>query len=255
VDHAKGLTAITPLLPIDNPQTTPPVGPFNTISDLVFSPSGSYLFLSSKGPSPTANGTFYIWPVSSNGAVTHTPVINILPETFSFFVFSVSFLSDSKVYVTDGAQGGALLAVSDSYELSTITKNVVKDQVTICWSQYAPRFNSIFLADIGVSNLTIISSLTGLATGVIEQDQAAIGSFGLAIDGTNLYTLKGDTTITITDLTGFNNPRNAGKDWAFSNQFQSFDFKDIIPESERPVVAAGITIYPFYQPADTSASC
>lgn len=50
VDHAKGLTPVTPLYPIPSlHQTTPPNGPYNTTSDIQFSPDSKYLMLTVKG--------------------------------------------------------------------------------------------------------------------------------------------------------------------------------------------------------------
>jgi hypothetical protein len=249
VDHAKGLTPITSLLPLGLNQTQPPVGPFSTVSDIVFSPTGKYVMVSTKGATPTTSGAFHIFPVTASGNISTTPIVSTLAE-IDFFLFGFSFLSDSKGYATDAGYGGALISISPTFQVTVDSTVVIPDQVFTCWTSYAPRFNSIFLADACIPNVTVVDPVTNIHKGYLHQDVGSIGSLAVKLDRNFLYVLKAISTISVTDLTGIDSPRN-NFSLGPESLIQTVDFSGI---TQRPFVS-GLTIYPAFDTADQSPSC
>jgi hypothetical protein len=193
-DHAKGLSPQGGLRPIALGQTTPPVGPPGTVSDIVFNPSETALFVSIKGAPPTP-GSIYVYPVV-HGAVSATPVIS-KPATL-LVDFSLNFLgSDDKAVITDPAYGASLVDISPSYTVTVSKQIVVANEKAICWATYSDRFNSIALLDGGSPDVTLVSPETGAITGVVALDAANAGALDSALDRTFMYILRGGSAVTV----------------------------------------------------------
>jgi hypothetical protein len=194
VDHAKGLSPQGGLRPIALGQTTPPVGPPGTASDIVFNPSETALFVSIKGAPPTP-GSIYVYPVV-NGYVSTTPVVSN-PATL-LVDFSLNFLaSDSKAVITDPAYGASLVDISSSYYVTVSKKIVVTNEKAICWAVFSERFNSIALLDGGSPNVTLVDPASGAITGVVALDAAGTGALDSKLDRTFLYILRGAPEVTV----------------------------------------------------------
>ncbi len=132
--------------------------------------------------------------------------------------FSISFLGrDSKAVIADPAYGASLVDISDTFVVTVSKKITVAGEKAICWSAYSERFDSIFLMDGGVTNITILDSATGAITGSITQSAAGAGSLDAAVDRTFLYVLKGAALVSVSDLTGLEGNKKIPK------QIQSFD--------------------------------
>ncbi|KAH8679116.1 hypothetical protein BGZ60DRAFT_482828 [Tricladium varicosporioides] len=200
-DRAKGLVPIGTLRPIALSQTTPPIGPPGTVSDLVFNPSSSALVATIKG-SPTSPGSIYVYPVLPSCLVSTTPTIS-KPLTL-LLDFSLSFLgSDSKAIITDPVYGAALVTISSTFSVSVTKKIVVPDQKATCWSLYSPRFDTVFLMDGGNTNVTIVNPSTGAIKGQAVQSAAGMGSLDAVMNGEYLYVLKTAPLISVsTDMGG-----------------------------------------------------
>ncbi|KAE9374242.1 hypothetical protein N431DRAFT_404788 [Stipitochalara longipes BDJ] len=194
VDHAKGLTAQGGLRPIALGQTTPPVGPPGTVSDIVFNPSETALFVSIKGAPPTP-GSIYVYP-AINGYVSTTPIVS-KPATL-LVDFSLNFLgTDSRAVITDPAYGASLVDISSTYTVTVSKQIVVTGEKAICWSTYSSRFNSIALLDGGASNVTFVDPASGAITGVAVLDHAGTGALDSKLDRTFMYILRGAPAITV----------------------------------------------------------
>jgi hypothetical protein len=214
-------------------QTTPPIGPLGTASDIQFSPSSKYLLVTVKTSAAAAPGHNFVFPVV-DGKVSTTPVISQIPTMHVNFGFS--FLSDSKAVITDAASGYGLVTITPTHEVKLDTAVVVADQKAICWSAYSSRFNTIFISDGGISNLTLVDPVTGAVKGLLYQDAAGKGSLDVALDRNYIYVLKGTNTIAVSDLTGLNN--KATTDVGLAAQVQHFT----LPGTRSGY--AGLAVYP-----------
>jgi hypothetical protein len=194
VDHAKGLSPQGGLRPIALGQTTPPVGPPGTVSDIVFNPSETALFVSIKGAPPTP-GSIYVYPVVY-GQVSTTPVISS-PATL-LVDFSFNFLgSDSKAVVTDPAYGASFVDISSTYTVTVSKKIVVAGQAAICWATFSERFNSVALIDGGGPTVTLVDPSSGDITGVVNLDAAGSGALDSKLDRTYMYILRGAPMVSV----------------------------------------------------------
>ena len=203
--------------PVGLTQTTPPTGPSNTVSDILFNPSGTALFATIKG-TPPAPGTFYIWPVD-DGKVSETPITHQIKDML--VIFGSAFLSsDSELLVTDAAYGASILHVTPSFDLIETAHTVIPGESAICWGLYEPRFHSAYIFDVGKTNITVLDPVSGAVKGDIVLDPSVLGAYDNAVDRTHLYILGGDASVAVVDLEG----SNSGK---APKQVQKFDLSKL----------------------------
>ncbi|RDL38388.1 Uncharacterized protein BP5553_02728 [Venustampulla echinocandica] len=200
VSKSHGLKALGGLRPIALNQTTPPVGPPGTVSDLVFNPSSSALIATIKG-SPTSPGSIYAYPVLPSCDVSTKPTLS---QPSSLLIdFSLTFLGcDSRAVITDPAYGASIVDINNEFEFTVSKKVVIAGQAATCWSVYAPKSNTIYVFDGGVSNITTIDATTGSIKGVVPQSDAGMGSLDAALDNGYLYVLKGAPQVSVADTIG-----------------------------------------------------
>lgn len=237
VDHAKGLTPIGPLLPIALTNTNPPVGIFNTTSDIQFSPSGKYLMVTVKGYTIKTPGYIYIWPVV-NGKVSSTPVISVIPEIKQNWGFA--FLSETKVLITDFPSAYDIVNVDPTTYKVTLESYVPVTGAGTCWTAYSTRFNTVFLSLAGNTNLTMVDATTGAVKGHVLQNPIVEGSVDMALDKTYLYTLSVSNYISVTDLSGLNSA--TGTNIAWSKEVQTYELG--VPPGGSRNGFTGLAIYP-----------
>jgi hypothetical protein len=235
-DHVKGLTPLDRVLRSVAPslnQTTPPVGPASTASDILFNPSSTVLFATIKGSPgpPVAPGFIFAWPVQ-DGIVSSQAVAIQKPDLI--LDFSASFLgSDSKLIMTDPAYGAAIISISPTLEVSTLHHIPIAGEAAVCWSVFAPRFHSVYIMDVGVPKITVIDPESGAILGQAQMDPTALGGFDAAADRTFLYVLAGDQSIVVMSLLG----GNSGK---LPTQIQKVDLSTLGPRQGWQ----GMAVYP-----------
>ena len=208
-DHAEGLTPLGGLrpFPVGLNTTTPPVGPVNTASAIVFNPSSTALFVSIKADgmgTPPRSGYIYAWPVY-DGEVATEPVINHL--NVLKVDFSINFLGyDTRALVTDASFGASIVEIAyPSLEITELHHIVVANQVAACWGAYAPRFDAAYIIDAGSPNITVVDPESGAIKATIELQRQGMGGFDdTAIDRTWMYVLGGDSSVVVVDLEGSN---------------------------------------------------
>ncbi|OAL26487.1 hypothetical protein AYO20_10056 [Fonsecaea nubica] len=210
----QGLGAMDSLRSFDLVQTTPPVGPTNTVSQVFFSEDESRLFTTVKGDPPNNNtGFFSVFPVQ--GGNWHMRASLSMTDTRSSPAgTAVLFGSEvirgtSNVFVTDASFGAAVVSVDPaSGTASTVAKQAVDGQAATCWAAISPKTGTAFVADVGVNRL-VEMSLTD-ASIVSTLDLSANGDPGL-IDlkaaGNFIYALSpGNGTtpaaVTVVDVSG-----------------------------------------------------
>ncbi|ESZ91748.1 hypothetical protein SBOR_7855 [Sclerotinia borealis F-4128] len=194
--HTKGLSPIGCLRNIPLNQTTPPLGPFDTVSDILFNPSQTTLLASVKR-NGIVPGNFYAYPVSHHdNSISTTPILSQPPQVL--VNFGISFLgSDHRLAVADAAFGASLLSISQS---SVVTEDVpitIAGQVAVCWTEYNPKTEEVYLMDVGVSNITVVDAKSGAIKKVIQQDNTGLGSLDAKLGGDFLYILKNAPEISV----------------------------------------------------------
>ncbi|KAF5870635.1 putative 3-carboxymuconate cyclase protein [Botrytis fragariae] len=199
--YSKGLSAIGSFRPITLNQTTPPVGPAGTVSDLLFNPSQTTLLASVKG-NGLAPGSFIAYPVSqTDNSISSIPIISEPPQVR--LNFGISFLgSDHRLAVSDPAIGALLVSISSSSIVTADVPIAVAGESAVCWTEYNRKREELYLMDVAVSNITVVDAKTGAIKKGIQQDDAGLGSLDARLGGDFLYVLKSASEIAVIKTSG-----------------------------------------------------
>ncbi|OBT75017.1 hypothetical protein VF21_06325 [Pseudogymnoascus sp. 05NY08] len=210
-----GLGKMDALRPFGLGQTTPPVGPFNTVSQVFFSSDESVLFTTVKG-NPPANNTGFIsaFPVNSKspcgGAIStlSTTETRSSPAGTAVLFGSATIPGSTSLFVTDASFGAAVLAVDSSDKATLTGKGVIADQAATCWVAISDVTGNAYVTDIAVNHIVEMS--TKDASIISSTDLSANGGTGLtdlASGGNFIYALsagdgKAKATVTVLDVSG-----------------------------------------------------
>lgn len=186
-------------------QTTPPGGPVLTASDIMFNPSSTGLFVSTKGAPPSSAGagptfgSIYAWPVVGNKVST---TATISQPAGIILDFSLTFLgTNDSLLLTDAAGVAYILSVSSSLQVTV--KNTValpSNEGLACWGVYVQELSSAYVITASTTNITVVNPSTGFANGTITLPTSDVGVFDSASDGTYLYSLTNIASIAVVDL-------------------------------------------------------
>jgi hypothetical protein len=184
--------------PLPIKQTMPPVGPPSTVSDIVFNPSESAVFVTVKGNGMDA-GYVYAYPVE-DGKVSDKPVIS-RPEQLKLD-FSMNFISDSSAVITDPSYGASIVNIA--HDLSVTVSHLVNitGQGATCWGAYSAALDTVYVFDGGNPDITIIDPSSGKIKGKITGNPKGMGSFDSVEIGQWLYTLTASPAISVAELKG-----------------------------------------------------
>ncbi|KAK7755874.1 hypothetical protein SLS62_002161 [Diatrype stigma] len=195
-------------------QTSPPVGPPNTVSDAVFNPSGTALFVTVKGDG-TDPGYIYAYPVvaapksqqhhgdkgKGKGKAEVAAEARVSRPAELGLDFSLTFLgTDRRAFVTDPGFGGAFLDISCDHAVTVARVANITGQMASCWSQYSATHDSVYVFDAGAPDIAVYGAGSGELATVVRGDAAAVGKFDAVVAGDFLYTLDGAASITVYSL-------------------------------------------------------
>lgn len=209
----RGIGQMDNLRSFDLGQTTPPVGPTNTVSQTFFSEDGMRLYTTVKGD-PMANKTGFlsVFDVERKGrqqASVSTKEMRSSPNGTAVLFGSFPIPGDdSSIFATDASFGAAILSVDQAGQATAKRSQAIQGQRATCWATMSPVTDTAFVADAGRAVLVEMSLKD--ASVVKELDLSANGDPGM-IDmmsaGNFIYALSpgnGSTTpaITVVDVSG-----------------------------------------------------
>lgn len=209
----KGMGQMDSLRPFDLGQTTPPLGPLNTISHTFFSADETTLFTTVKGD-PTVNKTGFLstFPVQVGqggpNKVSTKGVQSSPNGTAVLFGSAVMAKDPSLLFATDASFGAAVLKMDSAGQATVKGAGKIEGQKATCWATISDTTNSAYVTDVAV-NRVVEMSLDD-ASIIKELDLSANGDPGL-IDlraaGDFIYALSpgnGTTNaaITVLDVSG-----------------------------------------------------
>ncbi|KAH7125942.1 hypothetical protein EDB81DRAFT_951373 [Dactylonectria macrodidyma] len=200
-----GIEAMDALRPIDLQQTTPPVGPTNTISQVLFSEDENTLFVMVKGD-PAVNNTGFVasFPVENgqNGACVSQQSTQSSPEGTAVLFGSAPIPGTSDIFATDASFGAAVLSFDSSGAATVKGKAAIDGQKATCWAAVSSVTNSAFVTDVATNRLVEMSLQDASIMNII--DLSANGDPGL-IDlkaaGQFVYALSPGTGATVPAVT------------------------------------------------------
>lgn len=154
--------SITPInewnrsIQLNPPQQTPPSGPTNTVSEIIFSPDGKAIIVSYKGYNQSNPGGILIYPIQNNSLASN-PVKSV-PQG-SALSFSMSPVGNSALLVTDASRGYSVFGYnSETGETTAATSPFIEvpphQGRSICWSTFSPQTGNYYL--VGAASASII---------------------------------------------------------------------------------------------------
>lgn len=194
---SSGLKTLGGLRPISLNETTPPVGPAGTVSDIIFNPSQTALIATVKGNGMDA-GFIYAYRVSWGGTIATKPIVSRPSELA--VDFSISFLgSDSRAIVTDPSYGASIVEVNSQYEFSVQKKIPVAGEKAICWSVFSRGYDTVFIFDGGVTGITMIDPWSGAIKGTIPGAKETMANLDAQTWKQYMYVLNGAAYVSVVD--------------------------------------------------------
>lgn len=161
-----GLGSFDDLRPFELGQSTPPVGPANTVSQVLFSADESVLYATVKGDGTGNNtGHLSIFPILYGDSPETPPNlsredIRSSPNGTGLLFGSAIIPSSDIILVTDPGFGAAVLSVNRStHEAGLVAKTIIPGQTATCWAAYSVKTNSIFVTDVAVNRLVELDAV------------------------------------------------------------------------------------------------
>lgn len=212
------------LRPFDLAQSTPPVGPTNTVSQAFFSADESRLFTTVKGD-PAANKTGFVsvfdvveqqrwrWGGGKGGAGL-APCDTRSSPAGTAVLFGAALVPGSrdKVFVTDAAFGAAVLSVGGKggkNEATLLAKQAVDGQMATCWATVSEATGTAFVTDVGVNRVVEMSVEDASVVGVVDlaAQNGDPGLIDLKAAGDFVYALapgngSSPAAVTVLDVSG-----------------------------------------------------
>ncbi|KAI0718023.1 hypothetical protein C8T65DRAFT_99979 [Cerioporus squamosus] len=187
VDKKLGLTAIPNTLRyLALKQTTPPAGPPNTASHIVFNHDESELIVSVKGAPPASVGYLATWAVAPGDGSLSATSTHIAPPPGGALPFSLTPVPGQNAFLaTDPALGFAVFDLSGQNRSAAVA---VAGQGATCWSSYSAHTGSYYLSDIGTATITEVRVDGNLQASVVKQYPQTAGSGTIDSD---VVTVKG----------------------------------------------------------------
>ncbi|GJJ10502.1 hypothetical protein Clacol_004728 [Clathrus columnatus] len=157
--------------------TTPPSGPANSISHVLFSEDGSQLLASVKG-TPTAPGFVASWDVDPQTGALSSDFIKSQPGTGGGLPFGMAVIpGKNAVLATDPASG------FDVFDYNNLTSagapsiiNAVAGQKAVCWAAFSNQTGNFYLTDIGTGMVTEVNVDNNLQSSIVKQYPQGNGS-------------------------------------------------------------------------------
>ncbi|KAJ5545573.1 hypothetical protein N7494_003158 [Penicillium frequentans] len=167
-----GLGQMKQVVEFDLGQTTPPIGPTNTVAQVFFATDESRLITTVKGDPTRPPGTAVLF-----GGVN-------VPLT-------------SDLFITDASFGTTLLSLNHTTEkLSLKHKVTITGQGATCWVAYSMARKSFFVTDAAVNRLIEISKDGSEIMSMLDLTNGDLGLTDLQVSGRFVYALSpGNGTI------------------------------------------------------------
>ncbi|KAK6850382.1 hypothetical protein PG995_005129 [Apiospora arundinis] len=154
-------------------QSTPPVGPTNTVSQVFFSRDQRTLFATVKGD-PTKNNTgflarFAVADAGGCGGATVAQKGSMASPAGTAVLFGAATIPGSQdIFATDASFGAAVLSMQDANAVAVKGKGIVDGQKATCWATVSPATKSAFVTDVGTNRLVEMSVSNAKIMGQVD---------------------------------------------------------------------------------------
>ncbi|KAH8672587.1 hypothetical protein BGZ60DRAFT_405186 [Tricladium varicosporioides] len=203
----EGLKALdTNLRVFDIKQTTPPVGPLNTVSQTFFNADSTALYTTVKGnPAVNNKGFLSVFPVK-NGQVS-TQDVRSSPNGTAVLFGSALIPNSSNIFVTDASFGSTTLAISSNNTATVKAMTTIPGQKATCWATISNFTNTAFVTDVANNHLVEVNTMNGNIINTLVLQNGNQGMIDLVSAGKFIYALSpGNVTVpaavTVFDISG-----------------------------------------------------
>ncbi|KAI1836862.1 hypothetical protein DTO006G1_5752 [Penicillium roqueforti] len=152
----EGLQQMDQVIDIELHQTTPPVGPTNTVARVFFAANDTRLITTVKGdPSAGKAGFVSVLPFKDScSSVFESHDIRSSPPSTAVLFGGVEIPGTSDLFITNASFGATVLILDDvTDEVSLKHKITIEGQKATCWATYSPLRESVFLTDAASNRL------------------------------------------------------------------------------------------------------
>ncbi|KAJ0420224.1 hypothetical protein BJY00DRAFT_141071 [Aspergillus carlsbadensis] len=163
-----GLGDFDALRPFDLNQSTPAVGPPNTLSHVLFNTDSTALYALVKGDGTPENpGFIAVYPVRfgckpETAASVSREGIRSSPAGTSVLFGAAIVPSSGLLFATDPGFGVAILEIDTETHIATSRANIeIPNQSATCWAAYSPKASSVFVTDVAVNRLVEVDAVDG----------------------------------------------------------------------------------------------
>ena len=203
-DGRSGIGKMDALRAFDIKQSTPPVGPTNTLSQVFWSNDESTLFATIKGD-PAKNNTGFLaaFAVDCNGraAAVSARGVQSSPRGTAVLFGSLPIPKTSNIFATDASFGGAVLSVDGTGHASLGAAQPIDGQKATCWVTISRASNSAFVSDVATPRLVEMSLDNASIIGQVDlASTGANGMIDLKASADLLYALAPGSANTSTQV-------------------------------------------------------
>jgi hypothetical protein len=209
---AHGLGRMDALRAFDIGQSTPPIGPLNTVSQTFFSSDESMLYTMVKGdPNVNNTGFMSVFPIEkpANGApCLSTEETRSSPAGTAVLFGSANIPKmPNSIFVTDASFGGAVLSINKSAKARVVGKQPIEGQMATCWATVSDVTNTAFVTDVAKNRMVEMNVKNASIVSVLDLENGDMGMIDLNAAGNYVYALSpgnGNITaaVTVLDISG-----------------------------------------------------
>lgn len=150
--------------------STPPSGPENSVSQVLFSEDGTLLFATVKG-SPASPGFIASWDVDPFTGALSEDFIRSTPSQGGALPFGMTLIPGrNAVVATDPGSGFEVFdfdGLTSAGAPSTVT--AVKGEQAVCWVVHSKETGNFYMTDVGTSLVTEVHINSELQSTVLQQ--------------------------------------------------------------------------------------
>ncbi|KAM7217324.1 hypothetical protein V8F06_007267 [Rhypophila decipiens] len=172
-------------------QTTPPVGPTNTVSQVFWSADESQLLATVKGDPEKGNNGFFSAYAQEGGNQAKAGKFRVsqeeirsTPEGTAVLFGSAAIPGTQDVLATDASFGVAILSLLEG-ALAAAARLELPNQKATCWATISPLTNTAFVTDVGRNMLIEVGYANANGNGELsllnEIDLSSIGGPDLGL--------------------------------------------------------------------------
>ena len=140
-------------------QTTPAVGPFDTVGSLTFNNDDSALFVTVKKNLTGPTSLLASWAASNQG-VSYNQVRSFPDKSFRLFG-AVPIPKTNNILSADAGFGAIIMSVNADLTATTTHTVNLTDNFSTCWSAYSSLTDTGFVTDNDVNHVVEIDLETG----------------------------------------------------------------------------------------------